>query len=205
MLVAIVLHIFKGASRAVFVGDVSMKKKKLFECPPNGWISKSGEDPDSLSLVFYKRANEFGLHPNEMFNIVQIDGVQFVFRERNVGCTVEVLITSPAIKVAFEKNLRLQFLWKYFVDQGVVFGGPYSRDLSALQAETSKAVNEKASKTVKKKSPYPRIPEDRLKEVDERSLAGQSITEISIAMNLSKGQVKSDRQRLKAQRDAKND
>lgn len=117
---------------------------KLFEYPSGGWNDAgSKHSADSLSFVFWELLKYAGLYayrqeasnPNVVGwnSYVKVDGGVIEFKDQRVGCKIEVVITDP---MKFEENIAFRVLWKNFVDEAVIFGGPYSPDLSS-EKETS--------------------------------------------------------------------
>jgi hypothetical protein len=106
-------------ARANFVGGVKMSK--LFEYPPNGWISESNYDAGALALSIHKAASQSGIKAAIIGSrSLHFSGISINFEEKEYGCTLQVHIGD-------EEKIDNGFysLWAAFVDKGTFWGGPY--------------------------------------------------------------------------------
>lgn len=120
---------------------------KLFEYPPNGWEAESSWDAGFLALAMHKVSSQVGIkafihNPSNPYllgydKILQFSGVRIEFKDQDYGCSLHIVIAD-------QKEIDRGFfvIWKYFVDKGLFWGGPYIKDLTSENNKRDPKVEE---------------------------------------------------------------
>ena len=137
---------------------------KLFDYPAEGWGGvESSFDAGFLVLAMFKVASNLGIKtkiqntslPNMLGwdKILYFSGVRIEFTNQDYGCSLNVVISNEKII-----DVGFFFVWKYFIDKGIFWGGPCKKDLTVKdkeanqQAEVLSDFNNKESKEIKKRN-----------------------------------------------------